>query len=343
MLTCVPYAEARRQQLACLAAATPRLAEAVSRLAGEGVLDGPGVDFVGIGASFAAACTPVWQLRARGVDAARLAAGDHPLPLPETGRRLVLVSASGASKETLALAEACGPERLLSVVNVAGSALAGVSQRQLWLGGLPDSYASTVGFTATVIALNLLAEAWSGGTIQTVNWQQALITLAGFDRRLDTLIAPAADLVAEAPWVDVVSHPMTLGSAEETALLLREVAATSASAWSTRQYLHGPRESVGRGIHILLGGEGEANLARSLAAHGHGVILVSPVAPAADGIVHLPVPSLAPGPTAVAQTLVAQTLVQRLAALKGLVIEDFVFASDETKVVAVDPGLRLPQ
>ena len=97
----IAYATARATQAEALAEAIERLSRSSADLARRGVLYGPGPVFVGIGASLAAACAPVWTLRARGVHAWRLAAGDHPLPFPASRHPVFAVSQSGRSAETL--------------------------------------------------------------------------------------------------------------------------------------------------------------------------------------------------------------------------------------------------
>ena len=45
------------------------------------------------------------------------------------------------------------------------------------LGSIPDSYASTIGYTATVAGLGILADAWNGGRIDD-GWARLLRFLA---------------------------------------------------------------------------------------------------------------------------------------------------------------------
>ena len=47
-----------------------------------------------------------------------------------------------------------------AVVNTAPSPIADVASTVIDIGNIPDSYASTVGYTATVAALGILADAW---------------------------------------------------------------------------------------------------------------------------------------------------------------------------------------
>ena len=67
-----------------------------------------------------------------------------------------------------------------------------------------------------------------------------------------------------------------MASASETALLMREGVQIPAAGFETRQYLHGPLESVGPGLGCVLFGSGrELTLASSLLSYGASVVLVS--------------------------------------------------------------------
>jgi len=80
----VSFSEARAGQAQRLGEAIRTVSSAAAGLAAAGRLSGAGPVFVGIGASHAAACAPVWTLRARGIHSWRLGAGDHPLPFPRS-------------------------------------------------------------------------------------------------------------------------------------------------------------------------------------------------------------------------------------------------------------------
>ena len=159
----IPLAEARAAQCEALAAAIGRVGTQVRSAGGDGLLAGPGPVFLGMGASLAASAAAVWSLRGRGVDAWRLSAGDYPLPFPASPHPLVGVSQSGKSAETLAVMQSAPARLKLSVVNAEGTPIAGLSRFNVSLGGIPDSYASTIGYTATLAALGMIAECWDGG------------------------------------------------------------------------------------------------------------------------------------------------------------------------------------
>lgn len=327
-----PFREARERQTEHLAACLPRLREAVAELAAGGALAGPGPVMAGIGASLAAAAAPVWELRSHGIEAYRVGAGDDPVPLAATDRPVIAVSQSGRSPETVALLASAPERRRIAVVNEAPSPLTGVATFVVGLGGLPDSYASTLGYTATAMALGLVADVL--GTHRThPGWED----VPGEVGAVEGVMARSADALAAAfrgaASVDVVAHGASLGSAEEGALLLREVVRLPATAMSTRQYLHGAMESAGGGVHLLFGGDRELAVAAMLADAGHRCVVVTPDGRALPrGVVGIPIPDRLPGQRALLEAAVLQSLVQTLAEDRGLDIEDFVFHHTDTKI-----------
>lgn len=326
------FAAARATQAEALTEAVGRLVGSVERWARRGALAGPGPVFVGIGASLAAAAAPVWELRSRGVHAWRLGAGDHPLPFPVSPHPVFAVSQSGRSSETLAVLESLEPARRHAVVNMAHSPIANAASSVLELGSIPDSYASTIGYTATVAALGIIAEAWDGGRIAD-GWSRLGAVFADTEDRLTGQVRALAPLFAGATSADFVGAGHAVGTAEAGALLFREVARIPSTGMSTRQYLHGSMESAGGGVHVLFGNAGEHALARTLADAGHPVILVTgtPIEPAPN-LHPVRVPKLPPAQAGVLEILIAQILVEAVAELRGVDVEEFVFSSSDVKV-----------
>lgn len=328
------YAAARATQAERLTEAISGLLGSVGRWAGRGALAGPGPVFVGIGASLAAAAAPVWELRSRGVHAWRLSAGDHPIPYPASPHPIFAVSQSGRSSETLAVLESIEQSRRFAVVNVARSPIANAASNVLDLGSIPDSYASTIGYTATVAALGILAEAWDGGRI-AASWSRLGETFATTEERLTEQVRSLAPLFADASSADFVGMGRAVGTAEACALLFREVARIPSTGMSTRQYLHGSMESAGGGVHMIFGDGGEHAVARTLADAGHPVILVSSEQVEAGPLLHpVTVPRLRPAQSAIVEILIAQILVEAVAELRGVNVEEFVFTSTDAKVPA---------
>lgn len=330
----ISYAEATAGQAGALAAAIPHIAEEVRALVDEGAVGDVGPLFLGIGASLAATAPAVWHLRERGITAWRLDAGDTPLPLATGDHPVIGVSQSGRSSETIAALETIDPSLRYGVVNTVPSPLAELATRLVGLGSIPDSYASTIGYTATVVAVSMIAEAWAGGEIDPA-WRD----FAALFRETETMLAPQIDratrLIAAAPSLDFVGAGPSTGSAEAGALLFREVARIPASAMGTRQYLHGSMESAGDGAHLLFGADREHRVARTLSDAGHRVVLVTTddVDSGPDlEVVRLPESSS--NARAVLEALFLQGLVARVAEVRGVEIEEFVFHNDDTKVDA---------
>jgi glucosamine--fructose-6-phosphate aminotransferase (isomerizing) len=330
----ISFAEARGRQPAALAAAITRLTGSITEFAGRRT--GPGPIFVAIGASHAAACAPVWALRTRGIHSWRLGAGDHPLPFPASTHPVFGVSQSGRSAETLAVLETVDPALRYAVVNAVPSPIADVATHVIGLGSIPDSYASTIGYTATVAALGMLADAWDGGRIDD-GWSRLGDVLGTVERDLRDGVRSLAPLFASATSADFVGEGPAVGSAEASALLFREVARIPSTGMSTRQYLHGSMESAGNGVvHVLFGGERERAIAHTLGCAGHPAILVT--SDEVDGganVYPVRVPALPPAQRAILEILVTQLLVEAVAEVRGLDIEEFVFHNADIKVAGV--------
>lgn len=328
----IPLAEARATQADALAKAITAITEDVRLLQSRGALEGPGPIFLGIGASFAASAAAVWTLRSRGLHSWRLNAGEHPLPFPATSNPLIGVSQSGKSSETLAALKTVDQRLRFSVVNAKDSPIEDISAVTISLGNIPDSYASTIGYTATVAALGMIAEAWDGGAIDST-WSELpdafRVAEAGLSSRIATLIAP----FHAAHYVDCVGAAPSIGAAEVGALLLREIARLPSTGMSTRQYLHGAMESAGRGVHIIFGEERELQLAQKLARAGHDVILISPLDIDEEShLAHVAIPSLTPAQRPIVEAMVMQTIAVETAIARGLDPDAFVFENNDTKV-----------
>ena len=161
----ITFASARATQADALETAIATISSEVRAQQSAGRFVGAGPVFVGIGASLAAACAPVWELRSRGIHSWRLGAGDHPLPFPVSQHPIIGISQSGKSTETLAVLGSIDEPLRYAVVNNDPSPVSDLASAVLSLGNIPDSYASTIGYTATVTALGMIAEAWDGGEI----------------------------------------------------------------------------------------------------------------------------------------------------------------------------------
>lgn len=332
----IPFVEARLTQAARLGVAIESVTAQLAAYRDDGELTGPGPIFVGIGASLAAACAPVWELRSRGVHSWRLGAGDLPLPFPPSRHPIVGVSQSGRSAETLTVLKEVPEDQRFAVVNYQPSPIADLVRRTISLNNIPDSYASTIGYTATVAALGLIADSWDNGSIDP-GWARLPEIFRACDIGFTEAITPIAALFADVESIDFVGAGPSVGSAESGALLFREVARIHATAMSTRQYLHGSMESAGDGVHVLLGDTRELEVARTLSEAGHQVLLLTAaeVEPRPRlGTVRMP--ALPPAQRAIIEALFMQVLVGDVAGLRGVEIEEFVFNNTDTKVAVAE-------
>ena len=295
-------------------------------------LRGPGPIFLGIGASYAASGAAVWTLRSRGIHAWRLNAGEHPVPFPASVHPVIAVSQSGRSTETLAVLRGLDPAQRLAVVNVAPSPIADMAAAAISLGNIADSYASTIGYTATIAALGMIAEAWDGGAVDA-SWT----ALPAAFRALEAVMAARGRTLAGPPAaaasVDYAAAAPSIGSAEVGSLLLREIARIPATGLSTRQYLHGAMESAGRTAHVLVGGERETGVAHTLARAGHATILVTTLDVAEEPqLAVVRIPDVSATQRTILEAMVMQSLAVETAGLRGVDPDAFVFFHTDTKV-----------
>jgi glucosamine--fructose-6-phosphate aminotransferase (isomerizing) len=330
----IKLAQARATQADLLERAIPVIASEVMAAARRGALSGPGPIFLGIGASYAASAAAVWTLRTRGIDAYRLNAGEHPIPFPASPHPIIGVSQSGRSSETLAVLGAVEGRLRMAVLNVVPSPIADIATTAISLGNLPDSYASTTGYTATIAALGMIAEAWDNGAIDST-WTALPAAFRQLEATLAARIGALAQLLVAPHSVDYAAAASSVGSAEVGSLLLREVARIPATGFSTRQYLHGAMESAGQTVHILMGDEREIGLGQTLARAGHDTILLTVFDIPDERHLHIVrMPPVSPAQRPILEALVLQSLAVEAALLRGLDPDAFVFFHTDTKVAA---------
>ncbi|MER5728232.1 SIS domain-containing protein [Streptomyces sp. NPDC002138] len=295
--------------------------------------------FTGIGASYAALAVPVQHLRAAGVVTQRVLSSEI-----ETGTTgfdtdcLIAVSQGGRSCETLAAFQRATPGTTkTALLNVAASPLGDLADLTVDLGGEPDSYASTIGYTGTVVALDLIAGALTGRPDTEDPWRRIAERTTAVHRQAIEVIAGLRERGARCIAADAVAAGASRASAEEGALLLREVVRMTAAASVTRNYLHGEMESAGNTLHLVFGDGREIELARSLSGAGHLTLLLTTAdVEAAGQLAVVRLPRCADAVRVVLETVVLQELVAQLSAERGVPIESFVFANDDTKEGGLD-------
>jgi fructoselysine-6-P-deglycase FrlB-like protein len=289
---------------------------------------------VAMGAAYHAAHAFVTELRRAGrrahaVSAAELLAE----PVPDLADAYVAVSQSGRSSETVAAMRAVPGRPKLGVTADPAAPLSAVVDAVVPMGEFEDSPIYTVGYTATLQSLALLAEALGvPGSGPDRDRLPGLVDRVLADARpvVDTLASRLPGVSA----VDFVGAGAHLSAAAEGALLVREGARVPGAAMDTYQYLHGPMEPLQDGIACVIFGSGrEVRLARDVAATGALALLVTTaqVEPA-ERLAVLRVPEVAPLHLAVLEILPVQLLTWELAQANGRGIEGFRYQQADTKL-----------
>src|SRR5665647_2897843 len=177
------------------------------------------IALVGIGASEHAAASGALVWRDQGLRAFAVPASQMQKMAMPAADLYVGLSESGRSAETVAALGQLSGTRRVGLTNFVDSPLAAVVEDTLYLDSGPDSPVYTTGYTATLQALGLLGDHWSG---QATDWSQlpemAAVVLA--DAAL--VVATLAAVLAGARIVDVVSSGASITTAGEGALMLRE-------------------------------------------------------------------------------------------------------------------------
>jgi fructoselysine-6-P-deglycase FrlB-like protein len=290
------------------------------------------VGLVGIGASehIARSAAHVW--RQAGLRAFALSASEVTAAGARAADVYVAISESGRSTETIDAVAAIAPRPTVAVVNAPDSPLADACRTVLDIGSGDDSPIYTTGYTATLQALGMLGEHWSG---RPGDWSQlpALVrqVLDGAREHVDGL----SDSFAAARVIDVVAAGRSAATAGEGALLLRESARLLTAGHDTRNYLHGPMEPLDPEVACLVVGDGrEVRLARDTAALGCPTLLLTGArdveSAGALTVVRLPAAGSPLGRT-VLEILPIQLLACSVARRRGLPVDGFRYRQDDTK------------
>jgi glutamine---fructose-6-phosphate transaminase (isomerizing) len=280
----------------------------------------------GMGASRHAATAFAATLRAAGWSAFAASACDVTGP-PGLADRYLAVSHSGRSRETVEAAAALGGPYRVGLTSHPDAPLGGAVDAVLTLGCDTDSRVSTASYTATVQALGMLAGAL-GADCPDLNWDLVPELAAAM---LTQDLSSTVDILAGVSTVDVVGTGRHAGCAGAAALLLREAVRLPATAYTAREYLHGPVEAAGPGRAVLVFHDGR--LLPPLLDHGaRAVLLTNFVGEYTGGeIVRMPAWQGLAG--CVIEAIAVQLLAYGLAERKGITI-DLRHVPDDTKLAA---------
>jgi glucosamine--fructose-6-phosphate aminotransferase (isomerizing) len=222
---------------------------------------------LGMGASAHAAAGFAAVLRAAGRPAFAASASDVAGP-PGLADAYLAISHSGRSRETVEGVRALGGPNRVGLTSSLESPLAEAVDTVLPLGCDTDTRVSTASYTATLAALGLVAEAL--GAPGPGPWD-ALPELAAVILGDD--VESTVDVLSGVSTVDVIGAGPALASAGAAALLLREAVHLPATAYSTREYLHGALEVAGPGRGALV--FHNPRLASDLFRYGASVVHVT--------------------------------------------------------------------
>jgi len=189
--------------------------------------------FLGMGSSRYAALTAVAELRRRGRDAhAEHASTGAPQP-PAPGLLSIAISAGGGSAETLAaIRRHKGTSRTLGITNRPASAPAHEVDSCLDLDADEErSGVACRSYTNTLALLHLLCGAPTETLLLAADACAELLAARA------AWLAEAVDLLERGP-VHVLAPAERIGSAEQSALMLREVPRVRADACETGDWSH---------------------------------------------------------------------------------------------------------
>jgi glucosamine--fructose-6-phosphate aminotransferase (isomerizing) len=228
--------------------------------------NGAPVIFAGMGSSLLAARAAASRLVDGGRPALAAEAGEllhYGIAAIPSDALVVLVSQSGRSAETLALARRLherGGTRLAAVVNDEASPLAQEATIVFPMLAGDESTVATKTFMATFIVVQAIADAITGRTdpfahgASTWGIADHVAAIANDPGQ----VLDAAESLASAQSLVVVARGPALIAADYGALVLKETAAIAAEAMSGGSFRHGPMEIAGPSVGIIvLAPEGE--------------------------------------------------------------------------------------
>ncbi len=244
--------------------------------------------FLGMGSSRYAALDAATALRSRGLDAyAELASTGSSQP-PAADTLVVAISASGGSAETLAaMRRHLGTSIVVGVTSRPRSAIGREADACLAIAADGPSGVACASHRSTVALLRAVCALFTGdaGSAEGAAAASAAV-LAG----RDGWVARAVELLGGGP-IHVLAPAERIGSAEQSALMLREVPRVAAYACETGDWSHVDvylTTRPGYGILLLPGSAYEPELMRWAAERGFPVVVAGGRLPGAALDIDLP-------------------------------------------------------
>lgn len=295
---------------------------------------------VGMGASHNALLGAVHWFRANNIKACPYSSSEY---CDAAGERLVDsvigVSQSGRSVETLAALQRSNSLPRLVLTENLSLPICHYADCAVALGAMEDSPVYTLGFTATLQALGLIADSLREDSSQA-GWE----ALPG---HLETVIEESQPVVSQvvcalerAIAIDVIASASNLAAAAEGALIIREAARLPAAMYETREYLHGPMEAMDHNLALIaVGDRREVQVAQEVARRGGTAVLITTVAVTSEpGLWVIRLPPLTGIQLATLTIVPIQLLTSALALSRNLTISGFRYEQKDTKFAEVRPG-----
>jgi fructoselysine-6-P-deglycase FrlB-like protein len=290
---------------------------------------------VAMGASSHAGHAFVHRLRRHGRRAVNIDASEVLAvgPSADVADSFVFVSEGGRSRETVQAAQRVPGGARLGLTNEPGVPLTGVVDTSLAMNHGPDSKVYTVGYTATLQALGLLAAALDGAD-EDDDWFKLPDLVHEVLEDLQPQAERVAERLSEVRSIDLVGAGVSRASATEGALLVRESARICTGTYETYQYLHGPMESLtGHNACVLFGDEREVSLAAYLSGVGVPTVLItSREVEESACLSTMRIPAVPDLSRSILEMLPVQLVAGELARLRHLGIDGFLYHQDDTKI-----------
>jgi glucosamine--fructose-6-phosphate aminotransferase (isomerizing) len=227
----------------------------------------------GIGASYAAAIVVAAELVRRGRRAVPMRSVDL-IDGAAIADSIIVLSHRGKSSEPVESLKAHPATPALALTNNPDSPLGKAAGLHLRIANEADATPSSTGYTGTLAVCAVLVDRICGEV--TTDWEKLPLVVADVLESAATKMPRLRERFGERRAVDCVGANASLGTAEETALLLREAARLPTGVADTRHFLHGPMEAMDGRTGVVLFGDGrEIRLARQVEEVGCPVLLVT--------------------------------------------------------------------
>ncbi len=293
------------------------------------------IGLIGIGGSLYVATAGAAEMRSRRLRAYGFCPTDL-LDFEAGGAdAYVALSASGRSLETIEVL------KLQKHIPAIGISRDSNNPMSAFVGGVIetrcsfDSSPSAPSYTSMLQAVGLLTDKLTKQT--SAPWERLPTEVAEVLAKPLNGIQRACEMLVRRSTIDFVGAGAMLGTALESALIVREAVRIPASAYDTRNFLHGPIESLDeRSGLVVLGSGREVQLAQDASDFGCPVVLITSRAAVSEkaNLIVIHVPSLGGNLTdAILHMLPVQRLVAELADHTGLADAKFRYRQNDTKVM----------